>query len=189
MRIGSQPSCEEEAATTPRANGRRRQALTKAGGVKGVGGEEGEEGGEDDLMWSARWRSAHLTLLLWLSISGSVKQNAGPGYAQSGTHWPGGLMDRWFGVSWTLVRSHPFAVNPIKSHFVFTTNQSSLSLAFTCKIRLCFCIHPSQCPCNAISDSRHVSPIFTDPPIWKFPSHGGVLLPVKCAGKQTLLPG
>lgn len=56
MRIRSQPSCEDEAATTPRANGRRRQALTKAGGVKGVGGEEGEEGGEDDLMWSARWR-------------------------------------------------------------------------------------------------------------------------------------
>jgi hypothetical protein len=31
------------------------------------------------------------------------------------TRWQGrGLMDRWFRVFWTLVRSHPFAVNPIK---------------------------------------------------------------------------
>jgi hypothetical protein len=60
--VATQLWLEEEAATKPRANGRRRQALTRAGGM---GGEEGEEGREDDLMWwSARWRSAHPTLLV-----------------------------------------------------------------------------------------------------------------------------
>jgi hypothetical protein len=70
--------------------------LEEGPGLKSPGGMIGPqwyhtgEGGEDgQLRFDVICSLAHPTLLLWLSISGSVEQNAGPANAQSGTHRQG----------------------------------------------------------------------------------------------------
>jgi hypothetical protein len=64
--------------------------LKSPGGMIGPQWYHTGEGGEDgQLRFDVICLLAHPTLLLWLSISGSVEQNAGPANAQSGTHRQG----------------------------------------------------------------------------------------------------
>jgi hypothetical protein len=48
-------------------------------------GESGHSGEDGQLRFDEICSLAHPTLLLWLSISGSVEQHAGPANVQSGT--------------------------------------------------------------------------------------------------------